>query len=310
MRKKPAIVSLLPAATELACALGLEGQMAGISFECNYPPAISHLPRVVTTSLPTHGMTPGQIDAAVSGMMREGKSLYVIDEGLLASLRPDIILTQDLCHVCAPSGNELSQALAALEYKPQVIFMSPHGLNDIQGNLCELAAATGTEILAEKIIAGWLRRIDAVKARTARLARKPRVFAMEWAEPIYCSGHWLAEMIALAGGHDRFARPGEDSIRVSWRDIVEFQPEIIVLAPCGYDSCQAQAQLPLLQKLPGWESLPAVKNNRVYAVDADACFVRPGPRVIDGLEILSEIFTLAAFPDACDTQAKAARPVN
>jgi iron complex transport system substrate-binding protein len=240
------IISLLPAATELACSIGLEQQIAGISFECNYPPTIIDRPRVVSTSLPTHNMTLPDIDAAVSRKMRNGESLYAIDENLLKKIRPDIILTQDLCHVCAPSGNELSQALASLDYSPEVIFMTPHSLSDIQDNLRELAHATGRELEAEKVIAGWKERTDKVRARGESMKRKPRVFMMEWVDPIYCCGHWLAEMVEICGGEDKFGRKGEDSVHIPWAEILDWQPELILVAPCGYNEAQAARQIPLL----------------------------------------------------------------
>jgi len=284
------IVSLLPAATEMACALGLQDAIVGISFECDYPPAITDRPRVVSTVLDTHAMTPREVDAQVTALMQEGKSLYVIDEELLKSLRPDIILTQDLCQVCAPSGNELSKALATLDFKPKVIFMSPHCLSDIQFNLLELAAATGRTKQGEKLVLEWYRRIDAIQKRSDAARSFPRVFVMEWVDPIYCAGHWLAEMIEIAGGQDVLSRKGEDSVRIDWKEVLEWQPEVIVVAPCGYNQEQAEEQMKLLYTLPGWDTLPAVRARRVHAIDANSYLVRPGPRVIDGIELLADLF--------------------
>lgn len=286
------IVSLLPAATELACALGLEENLVGISFECDYPASITHLPRVVDVAINTRDMTPSQIDIEVTALMREGKSLYLIDDVLLKKLRPDIILTQNLCQVCAASGSELGEALKTLDYTPQVIFMSPHSLADIEGNLMELAEATGKTAEATALIAGWHRRINAIK----KPALRPRVFFMEWVDPIYCSGHWLPEMIDIAGGEDRLSRKGVDSVRTEWQRVVEWQPEIMIVAPCGYNKAEAEKQMPLLEKLPGWGDLPAVKSGRVYPVDANSYFVRPGPRVIDGIEMLAGFFSQSQPP--------------
>lgn len=290
-RKRPSVACLLPAATELACALGLEENITAISFECDFPASITDRPRMVTTTIDTRNMTPGQIDVEVTALMRDGKSLYVIDETLLKQLRPDIILTQNLCQVCAPSGNELSKALKALDYTPQVIFMSPHSLADIEDNLMELAEATGTTGKAQELIADWRKRTAAVKQRASQ---RPRVFVMEWVDPVYCAGHWLAEMIDIAGGDDRFARKGVDSVRIGWEDIVAWQPEVMVVAPCGYDKAQAQKQMPLLEQRPGWRDIPAVRTGRVHPVDANAYLVRPGPRVIDGLEMLADLFEKSA----------------
>lgn len=271
----------------MACALGLSDSIVAISFECDYPPHVTHHPRMVTTALETHGLTPSQIDAAVTARLKTGQSLYAIDETLLQKLRPDIILTQNLCQVCAPSGNELSHALKHLDYTPQVLFMSPHSLADVAQNLTALAAATGTS--AEALLQNWHTRTQAVKARTAGKPR-PRVAVLEWLDPLFCAGHWLAEMIEIAGGHDPFARPGADSQRIEWQQVLDFAPEVIIAAPCGYNKEQAEAQLALLTSRPGWHSLPAVQNGRVHAVDANAYLVRPGPRLIDGLEMLEGLF--------------------
>lgn len=283
------IASLLPAATELACALGLDEHIVAISFECDHPPHITRHPRMVQSSLKLHGATPAQIDAAVSARLQSGHSLYWIDETLLRQLRPDIILTQNLCQVCAPSGNELSQALHALDYTPQVLFMSPQSLADIEANLRQLAALTQREAAAQRLLADWRQRRQAVQARAAARPH-PRVIVLEWLDPLFSAGHWLAEMVELAGGHDPFARKGQDSVRIHWDDVRAFAPEIIIAAPCGYNEAQAMAQLPLLERLPGWRELPAVKNGRVHAVDANAYLVRPGPRLIDGLEMLERFF--------------------
>jgi len=289
------IVSLLPAATEMACALGLEDSIVGISFECDTPASITNRPRAVSTTLDVHGKTPRQIDIEVTALMKEGKSLYVVDEALLKELRPDIILTQNLCQVCAPSGNDLSHALAKLDTQPQVIFMSPHSLADVEANLMELAAATGKKKQGARLLADWHKRTDKVIARVEKLRRFPRVFFMEWVDPIYCAGHWLAEMIEIAGGQDPLSRKGVDSVRIEWQDVLDWQPEVIVVAPCGYNREQAEQQLPILQSLPGWDTLPAVQAKRVYAVDGNAYFVRPGPRLIDGLEMLVKLFHPAPF---------------
>lgn len=291
------IVSLLPAATEIACALGLQDSLVGISFECDYPAAITHLPRVVSTAIDTRALTPRDIDAQVTALMKEGKSLYLINEELLKELRPDIILTQNLCQVCAPSGNELSHALEKLDYKPQVIFMSPHSLADIEGNIAELAAATGRKKQAKELLFEWRLRIEAVQKRTDKMRRFPRVMVMEWVDPIYCAGHWLAEMVEIAGGQDVLSRKGEDSVRIGWNEVLEWQPEVIIVAPCGYNKAQAEEQMKLLYGLPGWESVPAVRHRRVHAVDANAYLVRPGPRLADGLEMLADLFAVPA-PDA------------
>ncbi len=272
----------------MACALGLESNLVAISFECDYPASITQLPRLVSTTLP-HGLTPSEIDAAVNARIQSGQSLYAIDETLLKQLRPDIILTQDLCHVCAPSGNELSQALATLDYTPQIIFMSPHSLADIEANLRDLAAATNTQTQCESLLQNWHFRIEAVQQRSNKKTA-PSVAVLEWVEPLFSAGHWLAEMIEIAGGNDSLARKGQDSVRITWEQLQSAAPEVVIVAPCGYNEAQAKTQIPLLEKLPGWADLPAAKAGRIYPVDANAMLVRPGPRLIEGLELLEKLF--------------------
>lgn len=281
------IASLLPAATEMACALGLQENLIAISFECDHPPAITRLPRLVHTALDTHALAPSQIDEAVTARIRSGQSLYVIDETLLKSLRPDLILTQNLCQVCAPSGNELSQALKTLDYTPQILFMSPNTLADIEINIRALATATHTS--PDALLQNWQARLTAVKSRTQNLPR-PRVAVLEWVDPLFCAGHWLAEMIEIAGGHDPFARKGEDSVRITWQQLKNSSPEVIIIAPCGYNEAQAREQLKLLESLPGWQQTPAYQSGRIHPVDANAYLVRPGPRLIEGLELLEKLF--------------------
>jgi iron complex transport system substrate-binding protein len=284
------IVSLLPAATEIVCALGLRDSLVARSHECDYPEPVRELPAIVRPSLPLDGLTPAAIDAAVSERLRTHGSLYEIDEELLQTLEPDLIATQDLCQVCAPSGNELTAAVRTLTKKPEIIFLSPHTLDDIDANLREVGRATGTASRAEELIAAGRDRRDAIASTTRSIALRPRVFCMEWVDPIYCSGHWVPEMVELAGGVDTLGRRGTDSVRVSWNEVVAWAPEVLVVMPCGYGLDRAMSQVPQLFEEPGWSDLPAVRDGRVYAVDANAYFARPGPRVIDGIELLAHLF--------------------
>ncbi len=293
MPHAPRIVSLLPAATEMACVLGLEAQIVGVSDGCNYPLPMTRKPRVVAPALDMRTLTPIEIDHAVRARVQQGHDLHLIDEQKLAALKPDVILAQDLCQVCAPSGSELAEVLDRQHIDAKVVLMSPHTLDDILQNLKDLAAITGMRKHAAELTVRWQQRRDAVHKSTLLRVRRPRVFVMEWVDPIYCAGHWLAEMIQIAGGEDIFARPGQDSVQVEWQQVVNWQPEVLVIAPCGYNQKQAEEQLTLLKQRPGLESLPAVKNGRIYPVDADGIFVRPGPRVFDGLEILADLFRIA-----------------
>jgi iron complex transport system substrate-binding protein len=294
------IVSLLPSATEMIYGLGLEARLVGVTHECDYPPAARALPVLVNPVLPLERMSQSEIDAAVTARLRKGKSLYEIDEKLLADLAPDLIITQDLCQVCAPSGNELTQALAHLPKKPDVLWMTPRTLQGVQDNINDLARATGAEAAAARLIADWNERMSALEQRGAALAHRPRVFCMEWLDPVYCSGHWVPEMVRLAGGHDALGREGADSVRIPWSDVVAFAPEILILMPCGFTLEQALAQTCLMAQYEGLLDLPAARDGRVYVVDADAFFARPGPRLVDGAELLSHLVAGGAWGGAGD----------
>ncbi len=283
------IVSLLPAATEMLCALGLRDSLVARSHECDYPASVRDLPAVVAPSIPLDGLTPDEIDVAVTERLRTHGSLYEIDEALLQSLEPDLIATQDLCQVCAPSGNELVAAVRILSKKPEILYLSPHSLDDIEANLSETGRATGTTTRAETLITEGRARREAIATKSHSIAARPRVFCMEWVDPIYCSGHWVPEMVELAGGVDALGKRGSDSVRIRWEDVVSWAPEVLVVMPCGYGLDRAMEQVPRLFQQPGWSDLPAVRNGRVYAVDANAFFARPGPRVVDGIELLAHL---------------------
>src|SRR6266496_2677972 len=283
------IVSFLPSATEMACALGLGDQLVGITHECDYPPEIEGKPVVVRNVLPIETMSQPEIDAAVTQRMRDGLSLYQVDEKLLQKLAPDIILTQDLCQVCAPSGNEVTEALELLSKKPQILWLTPKSLEEIFDNLRELGRATGHAREAEELIAAGHARLEKVAAVTRNLSHRPRVFCLEWLDPVYCSGHWMPEMVEIAGGVDALARKGADSVRIPWNDVLEWAPEVLIITPCGFNLDKVFELTPQLFNNPGWSDLPAVRNGRVYAVDANSYFARPGPRVVEGTELLAHL---------------------
>jgi iron complex transport system substrate-binding protein len=283
------IVSFLPSATEMACALGLSDQLVGVTHECDYPPEVKAKAVVVRAALPIEQMTQLEIDVAVSERMRDGRSLYEIDELLLQQLAPDLILTQDLCQICAPSGNEVSHALNLLPKKPQVLWLTPNTLAQIFENALQLGEATGRQAEARELVATGHARLEHVENKTRNLAQRPRVFCMEWLEPVYCSGHWVPEMVQIAGGVDQLSRRGSDSVRVSWDDVLEWDPEVLVITPCGYDLSRVVEESQKLRNYPDWSKLSAVRNGRVFAVDANSYFARPGPRVVDGTELLAHL---------------------
>lgn len=296
MRTAQQIVSFLPSATEMACALGLSDQLVGITHECDYPPEVAGKPVVVRNALPVETMSQPEVDAAVAQRIRDGLSLYEVDENLLKELAPDLILTQNLCQVCAPSGNEVSQAVNLLHRKPQILWLTPKSLEEIFANVRELGEATGRTKEAEELIATGRARLEKTAAATRDLSHRPRVFCMEWLDPIYCSGHWVPEMVKLAGGVDALAREGEDSVRIPWDDVVQWAPEVLIVTPCGFNLEKVIEQTQQLPGYPGWADLPAVREGRVYAVDANSYFARPGPRVVDGTELLAHLIHPELFP--------------
>ncbi len=284
----PRIVSLLPAATEIVCALGAREDLVGRSHECDYPAGVESLPVVSRPGLGLAGLAQSEIDAAVSSRLATGESLYVVDEVLLRELNPDIVLTQDLCQVCAPSGTELSRALRSVPSQPNVLFLTPRTLAEIDENIIAVGEVIGRLDAATELVSSIHRRLAELQDKQVpRVARDDdrvgavRVAFLEWTDPVYCAGHWVPEMIELAGGHDPLGRSGADSVRVSWQDVLEKNPEVVIVAPCGYGLADAE-------RIAG--DLPEIPGARICPVDANAFFARPGPRYVDGIELLTELF--------------------
>jgi iron complex transport system substrate-binding protein len=273
----------------MVCVLGLEDQLVGITHECDYPGDVQGKPVVVRNVLPIETMTQREIDQAVSERLKTGQSLYQVDELLLKDLAPDLILTQDLCQVCAPSGNELSHALSVLPNKPQVLWLTPKSLSGIEENILSVGEATGRTERAGQWFASARERLRRIADRTKELPARPRVFCMEWLDPVYCSGHWAPEMVRIAGGVDSLGQEGTDSVRISWDDVRRWDPDVLVVMPCGFHLDQVIEQAPKLFEYSGWADLSAVRSGRIYAVDASSYFARPGPRVVDGVELLAHI---------------------
>jgi iron complex transport system substrate-binding protein len=277
----PRIVSLLPAGTEIVAALGAVDDLVGRSHECDFPARVAELPIVSKPSLALDGLSQAEIDSAVSAHMGTGESLYVVDERLLNDLAPDIILTQDLCQVCAPSGNELSRALGSISSKPSVLYLTPRTLEDIDENILSVGEAIGRSVEAGMIVDRNRARLREWRDLAKRRTHRTRVTFLEWTDPPFCAGHWVPEMIELAGGTDRLGRAGADSVRVSWDDIHAWNPEVVIVAPCGFGLADAERLA---------RDLPSVGDARIVPVDANAFFARPGPRYIEGIEVLARAF--------------------
>jgi iron complex transport system substrate-binding protein len=293
----PRIVSFLPSATEMVCALGMEDALVGITHECDYPESARSKPVVVRNVLPIETMTQGDIDRAVAERLRAGESLYQIDEELLRSLAPDLILTQNLCQVCAPSGNEVAQVLKALPHQPEILWLTPQSISEIFQNITDLGKTIGRAGEAKQLVTYCEDRLDTLREKTSA-RQHPRVFCMEWLDPIYACGHWVPEQVKIAGGFDEIGSDGGESVRVTWEALAEWAPEVLVMMPCGFNLPQTMKQIwqhfgpysPLAPKnRSAFLNLPAVGNNRVYAVDANSYFARPGPRIVEGAELLAHL---------------------
>lgn len=283
------IVSLLPAATEMLYALGLQDQLVGVSHECVYPPAAREKPVVMRGVLPIEHMTEAEIDAEVTRRLHAGEPIYEVDAERLAELAPDLMVTQELCEVCAASPRDLAGALATLAHRPRVLQLTPRSLPEVLQNVRDLGAAAARTDEAADVVATCEARIARVRARAAKAAHRPRVFCMEWIDPLYCSGHWVPEMVEIAGGIDALSRKGTDSVRVPWESVLEWAPDVLIVMPCGYSLETIQRHAEMLPSLPGWAELPAVRAGRVFAADASAYFACPGPRLVDGLEMLAHL---------------------
>ncbi len=282
----PRIVSFLPAATEITCALGAGAELVGRSHECDYPPEVRSLPVVSRPALPLEGLSQKEIDRAVAAHLATGESLYQVDEILLDELKPDLVFTQDLCQVCAPSGNELGRALRDMANPPQVLSLTPRNFAEIEENILAIGGATERIGAAEKLIDQNRARLDRVRAAVSGAQPKPITF-LEWTEPLFCAGHWVPEMITAAAGDDPLGQLGGDSRRITWDDVAASDPEIIIVAPCGYGLQDAIAVA---------NRLPRINDAAIYAVDANAYFARPGPRVAEGVELLAHLFHPELFP--------------
>ncbi len=286
------IVSLVPNATEILFALGLGEQVVGVSHECDHPPAARLRPQLTGSALPP-GLGAAEVDRAVSAQLADGKSLYSLDEAAIAALAPDLIVTQELCPVCAVSTAQVDGAVAQLARCPELVSLDPRRLADIFADIRTLARRLEVAARGEELVASLEARLAAVAAQ--RLDHSwPRVVAVEWLDPPFLAGHWVPEMIAAAGGIDLGAGPGDTSRRTTWEEIDRLDPDLLLAMPCGFDEAGAAGQLALLAGLPSWERLRAVRSRRVVPLDANGLFSRPGPRVIDGVERLAAVFAQLA----------------
>jgi len=287
------IASLLPSATEILYALGMGDSVVGITHECDFPPEASKKPPLIRPRVDPSA-PPAELDRQVREIVARGESLYSVDDALLRSLNPDLIVTQDLCHVCAASPDDLATALARMTHTPRVLSLSPNTLSDVWSNILKIGEATGRGGQAQELVATLAQRVSqieaAVEAIVAHAASRPRVACLEWLDPIYVSGHWVPEMVARAGGIDLFGRVGEPSFHVTPQQVIEARPEIIVVMQCGYGVARNRDEYRRAKFPNGWRDLPAIRSGHVFAVDANSYFSRSGPRLAEGVAILAHLF--------------------
>jgi iron complex transport system substrate-binding protein len=284
-------VSLVPHATELLFALGLGDQVVGVTHECDHPTDALELPHVTADRLPA-GLSAAEIDAAVRERTEKGEAIYELDTELLEELEPDLIVTQALCAVCAVSYDDVRAVAERIETKPEVISLDPKTFGETIGDIRTVAAATGAKEAAFALVASTARRVDAVKL-AVRDAERVRVAALEWLDPVFAAGHWTPQLIELAGGLDVLGMPGEHSEQVSWELVEAAEPDVVVCMPCGYDLGRAYEEAEQHA-----DRLAAVGARRVVAVDAAGTFSRPGPRLVDALELMAHILHPDRVPEA------------
>jgi iron complex transport system substrate-binding protein len=285
----PRILSMLPAATEIVGALGLVDALVGVSHECDHPPEVRDRPQVTHCEIHGGALPSGRIDAWVTDTLTATGTLYTMDEPLIRRLRPDVILTQRLCDVCAVGYDSVTAFAATLPGPPVVVNLEPATLSDIFGDIRRVAAAAGVPARAEEVIAALRKRVEAVRATASTARTRPRTLLLEWLDPPFACGHWNPELVAIAGGLEPVGHEGRPSRRITWEDVRAARPDVLLIACCGFDLDRTRRDLPALRAREGWGDLPAVRDGRVYAVDGSQYFSRPGPRVVDSLEILAEI---------------------
>jgi iron complex transport system substrate-binding protein len=291
------VISLLPAATEIAGALGLMEQIVGVSHECDFPEEANQRPRVTHCPLHNAGLTSRDVDEWVRRALHENGTIYTIDEPLMRELHPDVILTQRLCDVCAVGYGTVAKLAETLPGLPQVVNLEPSTLSDIFDDIRRVACVCSVPERADELISKLSDRVETVRERVANIANRPRCFLMEWVDPAFCSGHWGPELVEIAGGRDSLGRKHRPSAQINWKQVLDARPETIVLALCGYNIDRGRREYELLRGFPDFDSILAARRGEIYLVDASAYFARPGPRIVDSLEILAGILHPGEFPE-------------
>jgi iron complex transport system substrate-binding protein len=291
------IATFLPSATEIVSALGLADDIVGITHECDFPPEVRGRPLIVRGKIDSDQLSSGEINAQVEASLARGESLYEVDRDVLRRVRPDLVITQDLCEVCALPGTDVDAAIGGLAVPPRVLRLHPHTLADILEDIVRVGEATGRATEAGRLVARLRERIARVEA-AVRGRLRPRVGCLEWLDPPFCAGHWMPEIVELAGGHEVVGIAGRPSFQVEWSQIAAAAPEVVVLVVCGFDVGRTQREAETATARAEWGNLPAVRGGRVYATDASSYFSRSGPRIVDGLEIFAALLhpDVASWP--------------
>lgn len=274
----------------MIAALGLADDLVGISHECDFPSSIRSTPVMVESEIPSHGGSQADIDRLVGDAIAGGRRLYRLKHDRFREAEPDLVISQDLCHVCAVTPNEVQEALRSLPKPAQLLTLHPQSIADIIGDLERIGQAVDRAEAAHRLADQLRGRIDAIQRRVRPDTPRPRVACLEWLSPPYVAGHWVPEMVQSAGGHDVLAQPGTPSRRATWDEVLAAEPEILILMPCGFSIAQTQAELATIMRDSHRWPVPPVLAARTYIVEANACFSRPGPRVVDGIELFASLF--------------------
>jgi iron complex transport system substrate-binding protein len=291
----PRIVSLIASATEMVCALGFEADLVGRSHECDFPESVKRLPVCTAPKFHVEGSSL-EIDQRVKALLQDATSVYRVDEELLRQLRPDVIVTQAQCEVCAVSLRDVEAAVCRWVDAPvRVVSLNPNALADVWTDLRAVAAALGMPQRGEELVWQYHQRIDAIADRARGLAARPTVACLEWIEPLMAAGNWMPELVELAGGVNLFGSAGKHSPWMTWQQLRERDPDVIVALPCGFDLAKTRSEMSTLTRLPDWPELRAVRAGRAFVTDGNQYFNRPGPRLVESLEILAEVLHPGAF---------------
>lgn len=295
------IVSLLPSSTEIVYALGLGERLVGVTHECDFPPAARELPRLTASAL-AHASSSAEIDRHVRKSLHEGSSLYALDSELLERLAPDLIITQELCAVCAVSYDIVARAAKRLRGDPRIVSLEPSSLEDVYANIATVAEIAGASSAAGSLVASLRARTERLAGAVAGLAR-PRTLVLEWTDPPMSGGHWTPGLVELAGGEPVLAHPGANSQVLAWEAIAAADPDVVIVAPCGFDLSATLAAIGELEALPAWRTLRAVRDGRAYALDGNAYVNRPGPRLVDTAELFARALHGERVPQPADAAA-------